>query len=96
MPYNWTEEEAEIARLGAIADAIEVAGCRDLGDGVERCDGEPGDMWSVYFHFTPEWANDPNELRGAMCIADRNTLKEAESYAAQLAARFTLPVNLFV
>lgn len=92
--YHWTDDAAEIAELGAKADAIEVAGCRDLGDGAERCDGEPGaDMWSVYFHFSPEWSNDPNELLGALCIADRDSVQEARDFAAGLAALWGIPVH---
>lgn len=94
--YHWTEESAEIERLGAMADAVEVAGCRSLdGVDIERCDSEQADLFSVYFHFTPEWENDPNDLAGAMCVADRNTLEEARAFAANLAARFGLPVNDF-
>lgn len=98
ISYRWTTEEAEIAELGKTADAIEIAPCSDLGDSVERCDGGGGPvhMWSVYYHFSPEWKDDPNELRGAFCIADRDTLEEAEAFARELSERFGgLPINLF-
>lgn len=93
MSYHWTEETADIAALGATADAIEVAGCRDLGDSIERCDGESADLFSVYFHFSPEWSADPNELRGALCIADRDQVDEARAFASELAQRFDLAIH---
>lgn len=93
--YNWTETAAEIAKLAVGADAIELAGCRDVGDFVERCDNEQADFFSVYFHFSPEWENDPNQMRGAMIIADRDTLAEARAFADEQAARWSLPVNDF-
>lgn len=93
--YHWTEDAAEIASLAPMADAIEVAGCVDAGDCVERCDGEESDMFSVYLHFTPEWPSDPNGLAGALCIADRNTLAEALAFAAELSAAYGLAINNF-
>lgn len=92
--YEWTEESAELARLASQADAIEIAGCTDDGDATERVsDGVGADFWSVYFHFTPEWPADPNELAGAMCIADRDTLEQARTYAAELSAAHGLPIG---
>ncbi|QZP06770.1 hypothetical protein [Caenibius sp. WL] len=92
MSYNWTETDGEIATLALTADALEIAGCRDLGDFTERCDGERADMFSVYFHFTPI---SPNDLQGAVCIADRDTLDEARALARELAERHELPVHDF-
>lgn len=93
MAYHWTDNAAEIEALAKQADAIEVAGCADYGDVIERCDGEPADFYSVYFHFTPKWDNDPNGLQGAMCIADRDTVGEARALAVVLGAQYLLPVN---
>ncbi|MET1756469.1 hypothetical protein ABVV53_13580 [Novosphingobium sp. RD2P27] len=39
MTHHWTEEAGEIANLARAADAIEVAGCREIEGAVERCDG---------------------------------------------------------
>lgn len=94
-PHHWTEEAGELERLGHLADAIELAGCVDLGDAVERCDGGGADLWSVYFHFPAPPGPDPDALRGVLCIADRDTIKEARAYGQELAARFALPVHDF-
>lgn len=94
--YHWTEESAEIEALAKQADAIEIAGCTDDGDSTERVsNGEGAHFWSVYFHFTPEWPHDPNNLVGAMCIADRDTLEQARAYAAELSAAHGLSVKEF-
>lgn len=93
--FNWTDTAAEIAQLAASADAIELAGCREVADMVERCDDQAADFYSVYFHFTPEWDNDPNGMRGMMCVADRGTLAEARAFADEQAARWSLPINDF-
>ena len=94
--YHWTESKAEIARLIGLADALEIAPCRDCGSGeIERCDGDKADLFSVYFHFTPDWDGDPNELAGALCIADRATLAEAQNFADALSQRSGLPINDF-
>lgn len=95
MSYHWTETADEIASLGPKADALELAGCRDLGDAVERCDDEAANFYSVYFHFPHHWENDPNGLAGAICIADRDTLEDAKAYADELASRYGLKVNNF-
>lgn len=96
-PYHWTDTPGEIARLGALADAVELSGCADLGDAVERCDGAAGaDLWSVYYHFpAPPDDAPPDALRGALCIADRDTPADARAFADELAKRFNIPVHDF-
>lgn len=98
MAYHWTENADEIVTLAPLADALEIAPCRDLGDCVERCDGDSqdADMWSIYFHFTPIWKADPNDLQSAPCIADRDTREEAEAFAEELGAKLKLPINLLI
>ncbi|WP_147395499.1 hypothetical protein [Altericroceibacterium spongiae] len=93
---NWTETDAELTYLGKLADAIEVAGCVQFDDCVERVDNKDAQFYSVYFHYTPEWPGDPTGLAGAMCIADRNTLYEAKSFAQELANHFELPINICI
>ncbi|MES2903305.1 MAG: hypothetical protein V4696_03890 [Pseudomonadota bacterium] len=80
----------------ATADALEIAGCVDLGDCVERVaemgersgervDDQPGaTFWSVYI-----W----REGQGADCIADRSTAEEARAFAAKIAAERKLPIH---
>lgn len=95
--YKWTDTDAEIARLAGYGpDGLELAGCREVGDGVERCDDEQADFYSAYFHFTPQPEADQSAHRGAFCIADRDTLDEARAFAEEQAARWSLPVNDFV
>jgi hypothetical protein len=98
MTYRWTDRATAIAEIARRSDGIEIAACRDLGEATERLDPhdpEPADFYSVYLHFDPEWDDDPNGLRGAVCIADRQTLREALDFAEDLAARWSLPVTNF-
>lgn len=74
MSYHWDAEEIDWAGV----DALEIAGCADLGDAVERVeDADEADLFSVYVHRPGE---------GAECIADRDTLEAAVALAERLAA----------
>jgi len=47
VSYHWDAEEIDWAG----EDALEIAGCADLGDAVERVeDADEADLFSVYVH----------------------------------------------
>lgn len=94
---QWTECEAEIARLGALADAIEIAACIENGGYMERVDSADGaDVVSVYLHFpAPGPGASPDALCGVLCVSDRFTVADAKAHADELAARFSLPIHDF-
>lgn len=95
MSYHWTLEVAEIAEQVQHSDSIEIAACVNVGDDIERTTDGPADFYSVYLQSDPKWHDDPSGNEGAFCIADRDTLDEARAFAAELAARWSLPINDF-
>ena len=77
---TWTDTTFDPAGV----DAVEIAGCIDLGDAIERVDsGDGATLFSVYVHRTGQ---------GAECVADRNTAEEARAYGERLAGRLGVPV----
>lgn len=88
--YDWTLQSPAIDRLAKLADQIEIEPCCDVAGVIERCDVSESDLYSVYFHYAPQ--PDPTAFQGVECVADRDTLEEANSFARTLAAQFGLPV----
>ena len=94
--YYWTDQRIDWKGV----DCIEVAGCIDLGDSIERAmgqadgereDGHPSpDFYSVYIHKPHDW---PGWEGGVQCIADRNTHREAIGLARTFGRLYSVPVS---